>query len=108
MKAGQLDRVIVVQRYTVVGDDGYGNQIEEWADLVTLRAQLIQAGTEEYIRDYGQSDETVIVFRTWFVDGMTTDDRVVYNGLIHDIKEMKEIGRRNGLEFRTKSLGQTV
>lgn len=105
MRAGNLDSVIVVQRFTVTGDDGYGNTTEAWADLATLRAQLIQAGTEEFIRNFAISEDTAIVFRTRFFEGVTNTDRVIYDGLVHDVKELKEIGRGKGLEIRTISHG---
>lgn len=108
MRAGRLDTVIVIQRYTVVGDDGYGNQIEEWADLATLRAQLIKASTEEFVRNYGITSDILIVFRTRFMAGIDPVDRVVHGGLLHDIKEVKEIGRGKGLEIRTVSRGEAA
>ena len=105
MRAGRLDNVITIQRYNVVGDDGAGNQIREWFVLATMRAQLVKASTEELVRQYGIDSNTLIVFRTRFMAGITTADRVVHDGLLHDIKEIKEIGRRKGLEIGTISRG---
>jgi SPP1 family predicted phage head-tail adaptor len=107
MRAGDLDRTIVVQSFTST-DDGYGNVTETWTDKATLRAQLVQASTDEYLRDYGVSDETVTIFRTRWIDGVTLSDRVVYAGLLHNIKSVKEIGRRRGLELRTVSLDEAA
>lgn len=106
MKAGQLDRVIEIQRMTTVVDD-YGTPSQQWAKLVTLRAQKVQSSTDEYIRGAGATDVTVIVFRTRYVDGITTADRVLYGGQFHNVKELKEIGRRQGLEIRTELLGSS-
>lgn len=107
MRSGNLDRTVTVQSFTSV-DDGYGNVTETWTDLATVRAQLVQASTDEYIRDYGVSDETVIIFRIRWLDGVTLSNRVVYDGLVHDIKQVKEIGRRRGLELRTVSLAEAA
>lgn len=104
MRAGSLDHVITIQRFTNTVDD-YGTPVETWADLVTLRAQIIQAGTEEYIRSSGAADVSVVVFRTHHFDGVTTADRVLYQGSIHNIKETKPLGRQQGLELRTQMLG---
>ncbi len=104
MKAGKLDRIITVQRSSYVVDES-GVPVYTWLDLATLRAELVQASTEEFIRAYGASDETVIIFRTRFFDGIDTADRVVYRGAFHNIKEIKEIGRRDGLEIRTLGMG---
>jgi SPP1 family predicted phage head-tail adaptor len=99
MRAGLMDRKITIQRFTSTVDD-FGTPVETWTDLVTLRAQQVQTSTDEYIRNYGASDETVIVFRTWWRADVTNADRIVYAGDNYNIKETKEIGRRNGLELR--------
>lgn len=98
MRSGKLDKVITLQRFTATVDD-FGTPVETWADLADLRAQVVQATTEEFIRAGAESD-TVIVFRTRFLDGVTTADRVVFGGHFFDVKETKEIGRRQGLEIR--------
>ncbi len=104
MRAGNLDKVIVIERSTTTFD---ANRVPTvtWATLVTLRAEVIQGSTEEFIRTYGASSETAIVFRTYFYDGITLADRLDYNGRKHDIKETKELGRRQGLEIRTLAIG---
>ena len=102
MRAGNLDREITIQRFTTTVDD-YGTPVQTWANVATVRAQLIQASTQEYIRG-GAVDETVAVFRTWWLNGITNADRVVYNGQNLNIKETKELGRRNGLEIRCERL----
>lgn len=106
MRAGSMDRTITIQRVST-SIDASGTPAEIWSDLVTLRAQQVQASTEEFMRAAGASDETVVVFRTWWRDGVTNADRIIYGGVIHNIKETKEIGRRNGLEIRTLSYGKT-
>jgi len=103
MRAGQLDREITIQRVATTIDDA-GTPVEAWAEVATLRAQQVSTSTAEYIRNYGASDDTVIVFRTWWIEGITNADRVVYAGQNFNIKETKEIGRRNGIELRCERL----
>lgn len=105
MRAGALDRTITVQRMTTGVKPG-GGVMETWTDLVTLRAQIVQASMDEYIRASGASDETVIIFRTWWRDGITNADRIVYAGGNYNIKETKELGRRAGLELRCARIEQ--
>lgn len=100
MRAGSMDRTITIQRFTSVIDEG-GGSIQTWTDLYTVRAQLIQASTDEFIRNYGASDETLMIFRVRWIDDITNADRVVYDGLKCNIKELKPIGRRKGLDIRT-------
>lgn len=104
MRAGKLDRTIAIERSTHVVDD-YGNPQYTWTVLATMRAQVVEASTTEYIRNYGASSENVTVFRTRWLDGVTLADRVVADGVNFDIKDIKEIGRRRGLELRCVALG---
>ncbi|PZU23797.1 MAG: head-tail adaptor protein [Shinella sp.] len=100
MRAGKLDRTIRIDAYSSGTPDDYGTVTAGWTALATLRAQIVQASTEEFIRAYGASDEEVIIFRTRFLDGVTNADRIHYDGGDFNIKEVKEIGRRKGLELR--------
>ncbi|MDJ1632524.1 phage head closure protein [Rhizobium rhizogenes] len=104
MRSGKLDRIIRIDRYSAGEPNDYGTVTPSWAELATLRAQIVQAGTDEYIRAFGASDETVIVFRTRYLAGVTNADRIVYLGDTFNIKETKEIGRRKGLELRAVRL----
>ncbi len=104
MRAGLLDKTIVIERVSTTLSAA-GVPVETWTPLVTLRAQLVQASTEEFIRQFGASTETAIIFRTYFYDGITLADRVSYAGKYHDIKELTELGRRQGLEIRTQAIG---
>jgi SPP1 family predicted phage head-tail adaptor len=103
MRAGKLDRVITIQRYTETVNE-YGTPEFTWSDVATMRAQLVQASTDEYIRGYGAADVTVIIFRIRWLDGITTANRIVYDSADFNIKETKEIGRRKGLELRCEAV----
>lgn len=100
MRAGKLDRVIVIQRYTVIGDDGMGNEIHGWGDLVTLRAQIVTASTEEFFRSYGIANDYVVIFRTRYYPSIDPADRIRFDGRHFDINEVTLIGRNRGLEIR--------
>lgn len=98
MRAGRLDRTIILQRFASAPDD-FGTPIETWSDVAMLRAEIVQASTGEFIRG-GVVEETVVVFRTRWLAGVTNADRILYEGAAFDVKETKEIGRRRGLEVR--------
>jgi SPP1 family predicted phage head-tail adaptor len=104
MRAGKLDRTITIERAGETLDE-YGVPSEGWAPVATVRAQLVQASTEEAIRAYGAATEVLTIFRTRFVEGVTPADRITYDGRPHNIVELKEIGRRRGLEIRTVARG---
>lgn len=106
MRAGKLDQAIQIIRPGSWIDDGYGNVIPgPDTVLAALRAQVIQASTEEFIRAWGVSSETVVIYRTRHVDGVTLADKVRSGGQDHNILEIKPIGRRRGLELRCKRTG---
>lgn len=104
MRAGKLDRTIVIQRATTIVDD-YGTPTEGWATIATVRAQLIQASTAEFLAAYGNGSETATVFRIRHRDGLAVADRISHQGAIYDLKEIKELGRRDGLELRCVAHG---
>jgi head-tail adaptor len=105
MRAGKLDRSIVIERGTHVVDE-FGTPVYSWTPLAApMRAQVVEASTTEYIRNYGASSENVTVFRTRWLDGVTLADRVVAGGTVFDLQDMKEIGRRRGLELRCVAKG---
>ena len=104
MRAGKLDREITFERATETVD-GYGATAPTWAPLATMRAQLIDATTDESIRAFGASTESTVVFRTRYLEGLTVADRVIYEGSAYEIVQLKEIGRRRGLDIRAKRFG---
>ena len=105
MRAGNLDRVIVIERATTALDT-FGVPRSTWSAVVTMRAQLVEANADEFIRQgVGQLTERTVLFRTRFLDGVTVADRVTYDGRIYNVTGIKEIGRRNGLEIRARALG---
>jgi SPP1 family predicted phage head-tail adaptor len=106
MRAGKLDKVIEIETAVAAEPDEYG-VVDPAGGTVTTRAaraQIIQASTEEYLRGYGEGGNTAIIFRTRFLHGVTTDDRLGYAGRIYNIREVKEIGRRVGLELRCEEV----
>ena|SRR5689334_13571407 len=104
MRAGQMDRTVRIERVTTSQNDS-GAVGETWSTFATMRAQLVQVSTTDFQRAFGASTESSILFRTWFVDGITLADRLIYNTVPFRLKEIKEIGRRKGLELRCERIG---
>lgn len=103
MRAGKLDRVLDIEAVTITQDE-YGSPVETWAPFVAgLRAQIVQASTEEYFRASGEGATSTIVFRTRFVAGVTNTHRIIHDERQFDIEEVKEIGRGAGLEIRARA-----
>jgi SPP1 family predicted phage head-tail adaptor len=102
MRAGKLTETIKLRSVTYE-DDGGGGQIPVLADFATLRAQIIEESTDEFMRNYGVSTERLRIFRTRWLDGVTVDMLVEHDGTTFNLKQIKEIGRRRGLELRCVS-----
>ncbi|WP_275788570.1 phage head closure protein [Pararhizobium gei] len=100
MRSGRLDRTITVQRSTE-SIDAAGTPSFVWSDVATVRAEIIEASAQEFIRASGENTEAVTIFRIRFLDGIATDDRVLFDGRLHNIRQITEIRRRKGLELRT-------
>lgn len=104
MKAGKLNETIVVKSVEYIEDE-YGNGASVETDFATLRAQIIEESTDEFMRNYGASTERLRIFRTRFVDAVTLAMTVHHEGLVYNLKQIKEIGRRRGLELRCVAVG---
>lgn len=101
MRAGRLDRTIRIDKWDEAPEpDDFGTVTPGYTALATLRAQIVQSSTEEFIEAQGATDDTVVIFRTRWLSGVTTADRIHYEGTFFNVKELKEIGRRKGLELR--------
>lgn len=99
MTAGQRKHLITVQSGTA-SLDAAGTPSMTWTDKARLTAEIVRQGTTEFIRDFGASDETVIVFRTLWAGEITTADRVRHEGRSFNIREVVPLGRRFELELR--------
>ncbi len=105
MRAGKLDRTISIQRQTETVAAS-GAVASAWTNLATVRAEVVQASAVEFIRAFGEAEETAVIFRVRYIAGVTTADRVSFGGAAFNIAETKEIGRRRGLELRCERVRQ--
>lgn len=102
MKSGKLFHFIKVQRSTE-GVNEYGTPELVWSDFATLRAERVEQSTEEFL-GAGVGEETAIVFRTRFLDGITNADRVSFRGEPLNLRRVAVIGRNKGLELRCTAI----
>ncbi|WP_126978523.1 head-tail adaptor protein [Frigidibacter oleivorans] len=104
MRAGALDRTLTIERATFAVDAA-GTPVATWAAIATVRAQKLQSSTEEFMRSFGEAAETVAIFRIRWLGGISVTDRVTCDGIVYDLKEAKELGRREGLDLRCVKAG---
>ena len=99
MRAGKLDRTITIERPTEVVAPS-GSVSNSWTTVAEVRAEVVQQSANEFLSGFGEAENGTVIFRVRYVPGITTADRVHYNGAAYDLEEIKEIGRRRGLELR--------
>lgn len=103
MRAGSLDRRIVLERYTSTPDE-YNEPVLAWTTLATRWASY------EPIRDgekFGASETAAslsarfIIRHSPAVADLNPKDRLTFEGVVHQILNVKPIGRREGIEITT-------
>ena len=102
MRAGEMDRAIVIQQRIVKRGTSGGEEIE-WIDFVTLAAKVIEdTGTERFRDDQNQGFQ-IVVFKIYFRTGIKDEMRIHYKNEIFDILGQKELGRREGLQITARA-----
>lgn len=104
MRAGDLDKVISIERPSPGGVAPDGTPIEGWLPFATMRAHLVQSSTEEFLRGYGEGAGTILIFRVYWRQDVTTDMRVTFEGRRFNLREVTETGNRAGTELRCEEV----
>lgn len=99
MRAGLLKHAIVIERAVSTLNEA-GTPIDTWSPLATVRAQLAESSTSETTGKAGSTFETTALFKIRFRDDITAADRIAFQGDTYTIAEIKDFGRRGGLELR--------
>ena len=105
MRAGDMDRRITILRYELAGDDGWGNPVETYVPTETVWAEVRQEGGREFFAAASIQSERKVVFRLRWIEEVRVYDRVLYDDREHNIHEVKELGRQEGLELHTTAEG---
>lgn len=101
MDAGKLDRRVALQRATESKSDR-GGVTQTWATFATVWAQKIEARGDERFSDPSLVGKITRSFRIrWSseVKDLTSKDRVMFEGVPHDIIAQREIGGRDLIEL---------
>lgn len=99
MRSGKLDKTITIQTFGLSYNED-NEPIQGWTDLGTYRAQIVQASNEEFFQSGNINQQTGTVFKTRFIENVKLTSRVVFQAKNFNIIEVRELGRRNGLEIR--------
>ena len=96
---GKMDRRINIERQTETVKPS-GSVVKEWKPFATVWAEVLQQTATEFFTGYGEAETGTMIFRVRYRPGITTADRVTYDGTPYGLKEIKELGRQDALELR--------
>ncbi len=101
MEGGKLDRRITLQQATVTYD-ALNNPVQTWVDLATVWAARMDLSDTERVAaaEVGAAMTTRFQIRySEQVAVINPKDRLTFDGRTYEIVNVKEIGRREGLEL---------
>ncbi|WP_299648569.1 phage head closure protein [uncultured Jannaschia sp.] len=107
MRAGKLDRLIVVQRASYAAND-VGTPETLWTDHLRLRAEVVAQSAGEFLAAGGDTEKRMAVFRIRWMADLTSEDRVLFRDVAHDITDIVEIERGRVLELRCVTRGRAA
>jgi len=95
---GRLDRLIVIEQSTPT-QDAAGQDIESWATLATVWAEVVPVGGSEVFQAKQFGAEAVAKFRIRYRGDVTRKMRVVYDSDNYDIADVAEDRRFERRQF---------
>lgn len=105
MEAGKLDRRITLERFTQRFDE-YNEPIKEWAPLATRWASYEPLSDGERFRaseTAANASARFVIRWSSAVADLNPKDRLTFDGAVHEIVHVKEVGRRKGIEITTSA-----
>lgn len=94
--AGKLDRLVTFERLTETVRPS-GAVAKTWAPFLTVRAQVQDLSAEDAPAGFGTTENQALVFLVrWNPAQITTSDRVTYAGRSFDVRQITDLGRREG------------
>lgn len=103
LAAGKMDRRIRLERFTSALDE-YNEPIETWAPLATRWASYEPLSDGEKFSAWETTASVSARFQIRWSRGvadLNPKDRLIFDGVVHEIIRVKEVGRREGLEITT-------
>lgn len=100
MRGGQLDRRIEIQQ-PIETQDNSGESIQSWDTIASVWAQKIENRGQERFTAQQLSGRAIRTFRfRWNsrTQEITVKHRIVFDGRSFNITDVREIGRRDGIE----------
>lgn len=99
IKAGKMRHFISLERQTETVMPS-GSVSKTWAAYATVRAELITQELADYLNGTNEGTTGTVAFRLWYIAGVSTADRITYNGETYAITGVIEITNGRGMELR--------
>ncbi len=103
MRAGKLDRKIILQRFTSTLDE-YNEPVKTWATLATRSASYEPLSDGERFRaseTAANASARFVIRYSAAVSDLDAKDRLTFEGVVYEIVHVKSVGRREGIEITT-------
>lgn len=85
---------LTVQRLTATPND-FGTEVEAWAELATLRAEVIErAAAAAEGETAGTRGRDRVTFRARAQVEIALADRLIWQGRVYELRELREVERR--------------
>lgn len=101
LSAGKMDRKIVLQRFTETRD-AYNEPVLTWATLATRAASYEPLSDGEWFRaseTAANASARFVIRYSAAVADLSPLDRLTFEGLTYEIVNVKQVGRREGIEI---------
>lgn len=98
LDAGRLDRRVALLRRTTA-QNAYGEQVPTWTEFATVWAEKLDVIGREYFAAQQTQAGATTRWRMRYRSDLTELDRLSHGGVLYDIRNVAEIGRRDGIEI---------
>lgn len=101
MRAGKLDRRVVIEEKSVTRDPDYGAEVVTWVTFAERWADVRDVNAIERAGDGLRTITRTTTVTIRWLDGLTSDMRVrvVSDGRLLNITSFVELGRKVGLQL---------
>lgn len=93
IRAGRLSRTVTLEERTVTVSPA-GTRTEAWAPVATVRAERVEPTVKEALADHGERATARVGYRMRRLEGVTVALRLVDDGVAFNVREVREVGRR--------------
>ena len=107
MNAGELDRLVKLQKYTA-SQDTYGEETKTWSDIATVWAKKKDLkGTERWLANQNIAKVTCVYVTRYRSDVTPLCRLIDADGRTYNITAAVEVGRKEGLWLYVEARADT-